>query len=275
MHDRSLESIQRFVVEALRRPDPVALDPATTAGAESMLLPSPRGLSPSDRLEIYREQFWLRHESNLLDDFPTLAWVLGGPDALRRWTRQYLGAFPPRTWDLQRLGASVPTFVASDPSRADDSLALDASRLDWAFMEAFDAPDASPFDPTVLAGIDEARFPLLRVELHPSIRLLALDHPLHRVRESLKRGETVARPPAARTFLVIWRDRGCHPRCTEIASLAFRLLSALGAGQALGQACEEAASNAAAQLEELDTQLATWFAQWTSDGWVTSVRFEG
>ncbi|HEX3345568.1 MAG TPA: putative DNA-binding domain-containing protein, partial [Polyangiaceae bacterium] len=104
MGEHDLGELQRFVRDAVRGSVPIGGDTPLAAGAEARVAPSAR-MSSYERLEVYREQFWLRHLASLDDDFPTLAWVLGGHGPFRELATAYLRAWPPRTWDLQRLGA--------------------------------------------------------------------------------------------------------------------------------------------------------------------------
>lgn len=272
---RSLDALQRFVVGAVSAPSAIGDDAELTARADALVLPGPRGTRPADRLEIYREQFWLRHVHNLGEDYPTLSWALGSAEAFEDLARHYLRAHPPRTWDLQRLGADLPAFVASHPRWGGDALACDAARIDWAFMEAFNAPDAAPLDLRVLASTPEDAWPRARVALHPSLRLLRLSHPVHEVREAVRRGDAAERPDPQPTTVVVWRDAACWLRATAIDRLAFELLAELAGGSALGDACEAAADvEADHDTGALEQQLAGWFQQWTASGWIAAVRVQ-
>jgi hypothetical protein len=266
-----LADLQRVMADAVRRPAPGCPD------AEARVTPSARGMTPAERLEVYREQYWLRHERNLADDYPTLAWAIGGAGAFAALAREYLAAFPPRTWDLQRLGADMPAFVGgrapAGGGAGAHAMACDAARLDWAFMEVFDAPDAPPFDPRVLASTPEDAWPGARVLLHPSVRRLALRHPLLAVRDALKAGEAGVAPPAARaTPAVVWRDPACFPRSVEIEAPALALLERLAGGEPLGPACEAVAREGAIAEGDLGERVGAWFQDWTARGWIARVE---
>jgi len=235
MGERDLASLQRFMAGALQRPAPLGIDLAPEV--ESLVAPSARGMTPTERLEVYRDQFWVRHLQNLADDFPTLAWAIGGADAFAALAGDYLRASPPSTWDLQRLGAAMPMFVAGHERLGSDEVARDAARLDWAFMEIFDAPDAPPFDPRVLAATPEDAWPGARVHLHPALRTLVLGSPLLEVRDALKAaGREPERPAPSATHAVVWRDAACFPRGAAIEPAPHALLVRLARGEALGAA---------------------------------------
>ncbi len=266
MRQHDLAAVLGLLVDSIRRPD--ALD-ATTDGAaiSQIVVPSLRGMTPTERVEVYREMFWNRHQSNLAEDYPTLAWVIGGASALQDLAREYLQAHPPGTWDLQRLGAQVPAFVDRHP-RWGVPLARDAARLDWAFMEVFDAPDAPPFDPHVLREIPEDAWPHARVELVPALRLLRLEHAVHETRETLSAGSVPSAPASAPTRVAVWRDSACFLRSTTLQPVAFALLEGLARGVPLGLACESACGDS---TDPAGT-VGDWFQSWVSSGWIRALR---
>ncbi len=272
MGDRSLDALQRFIADAIGGDLTIGARADLAARASALLAPGERRLDAAGRLEVYREQFWLRHLSNLADDFPTLSWVVGAT-TFREIAIAYLKCHPPRTWNLQRLGADLPVFLSTWAPWSDDALALDACRLDWAFMEAFDAPDAGPLDLRAFAGAPEDAWPTARIDLHPAVRRLVLTHPAHELREAAKRGDARERPAAATTRVVVWRDPRCFLQAVAVEPMAFELLCELAAGVELGPACEAVAgAHADAGGANLDAQVGAWFQRWTAAGWVSAVR---
>jgi hypothetical protein len=267
--DGSLGRLQRFIVDAVRRREDADTGAEGAFEAERLLVPGKRGLRPTDRLEIYREQFWLRHLSNLVDDFPMLGWVVGAA-AFRELASAYLIAHPPRTWNLQRLGAELAAYMANEPRWASDPLAMDACRLDWAFMEAFDAPDAGPLELGRLANAPEDAVTAARLTFHPSIRRLFLGHAVHELRDAVKRGDVCARPTPNSVRVVVWRDAMFALHATAVEPIAFDLLGELAAGTPLGRACEAVASAHSAGAD-VGERVGAWFQQWTANGWVSAI----
>jgi len=262
--DGQLEQLQRFVVDAIRG--------GASPVESNHVKESARGMTPAERVEVYREQYRLRHLKNVADDYPTLAWAIGGADAFAALAPEYLVAHPPRTWDLQRLGADMPRFVESHAKWGSSARACDAARLDWAFMEIFDAPDAPPFDTSVLASTPEDRWPEARIDLLPALRLVAMQSPLHEVRDALRAGKQPAEPPQAETRVVVWRDKACFLRHVAIDAGAFDLLARLRASDPLGPACEAAAQAAGEDAARFGERVGAWFAEWTANAWIARVR---
>jgi len=108
-------------------------------------------MTPLEQLDVYREQFWLRHTKSLRDDFPSVQLLLGGAEAFDRLARDYLAAPPPDHFRLRDLSARMPEFLAAAEPYASDRLLADCARLEWALLEAYDAADAPALDPAAAA----------------------------------------------------------------------------------------------------------------------------
>jgi hypothetical protein len=265
-----LNEVQRLVVDAVTRPAPLTARDAHAA--VGLVRPSVRGMTPESRLEVYRDQFWLRHVASLAEDLPTVRWALGEPsfDAL---LRAYLRAKPPSGWDLQRLGAGVPWFLAAHTPWNEEPLAYDAALLDWAFMEVFDAADAAPLDLSAIASAPPDAWPGARISFVPALRHVATRHPVHELRDAVKRGEGPARPEPSPTRAVVWRDAACFLHGASVEPAAAELMEALQAGQPLGEACASVAgAHPAMSAEAFDAAVGRWFQEWTARGWLNAVK---
>ena len=266
-----LAELQELVMRAALRKEPLPTDPEMIERASRVVSGSAR-LSPVEQLDIYREQFWARHVHSLEDDF-AIALHLLGEHAFLELASAYLGEKPPRSFDLRCLGATLPEFAASHEPWSGDRLACESMRLDWAYMEAFDALDAPPFDPATLSSATEDAWSRAKLVLHPSVRRLALAYPLLGVRESLRRGEKPERPAPTPEHLVVYRQ-GEWLHCLAIEAIAFDLLDALALGEELGQACESTAkAHGIEDADALGPKVGEWFQQWTASGWIREVRF--
>lgn len=202
----SLAAMQRALTELLRSPDSIAADSERSAFAEGLASASDR-LTPAMQLDIYREQFFLRHLDVLHEDFRSLAHRLGD-GAFETLAKAYLKAFPPRSFTLRDLGAELPGFVASTAPWNGDTLLADLARVEWAFVEAFDAASEPALDSAAVASVPEEAWPSARLVLQPSVQRVALRHAAHDYRHAIRNGEPVAGPPEARaSFVVVFRGR--------------------------------------------------------------------
>src|SRR5690606_3078534 len=120
---RSLSEIQRQLAAMLQRPRTL-LGHAEVAELIATLTTERPRLSPAEQVEVYREQFWLRHTGALLEDFPGLSGILGQSD-WERLVEGYLVAHPPSHFSLRDLGSGLPEYVAGQDWLERPQLCLD------------------------------------------------------------------------------------------------------------------------------------------------------
>nr|WP_321443764.1 DNA-binding domain-containing protein [uncultured Cohaesibacter sp.] len=90
----------------------------------------------------------------------------------------YIRQHPPRSKLLITYGDAFADFLASFPPAAELPYLADVARLERAWLDAYHAADAAPFDPTALQSIPPERLGELTFSFHPSARLLRSDHPV-------------------------------------------------------------------------------------------------
>jgi hypothetical protein len=272
-----LASMQRAIAKLLAGGAPVASDPDSAALAEQLASGNGR-LSAAEQLDVYRQQYLLRHLDVLREDFLTLEHALGDA-AFEALATAYLQAFPPRSFSLRDLGVDLPRFVAERAPWSEDPLLADLARVEWAFVEAFDAPDAPPLDLATVAAVPEDAWPSARLVLQPSVQRLALRHPAHEVRIAVRSGEPppaagMTRPAPSPTYVVVFRGPA-RLQCIAVEADAYALLDELARGTALGDACERVASASGASgasFEEIEQKVGAWFQEWTALGWLSRVE---
>ena len=271
MSHTDLASMQRALAELMRGASPIAEDADRATLAQQIASGNER-LSPAEQVDVYREQYLLRHLDVLRDDFLTLEHALGDA-AFEALATAYLKAFPPRSFSLRDLGVDLPRFVAEVAPWSEDPLLADLARLEWAFVEAFDAPDAPPLDLATVAAVPEDAWTTARLVLQPSVQRLALRYPAHEARLAVRSGEgaAIVRPAPAPAYLVVFRgvDR---LQCLAVEADAYALLDELARGTALGEACERVAAASGASSSSFEETVGAWFQQWTALGWLSRVE---
>ena len=243
-------------------------------------------------LEIYREQFWLRHTASLVEDFPGVGGIIGSDD----WNRlvvEYLLAHRPESVTLRDLGAKLPAFIETQSWLAHQALVADMARLEWAHVEVFDADDVPPLDPKKLAAVPEDAWEGARLVPDPALRLLHLEYPVIPLRRRLLEAaahqrehehgdhdhehgdhdhehEAIPLPePRPSQWAVHRRERGIFHDALELP--AHSLLDRLVRGRPVGPACEEASKALGMPVEALGEKLEGWFAEWARLGYVVDV----
>jgi hypothetical protein len=265
-----LSQLQSSLASALRERGSLPASPAWSAFASEHISGNAR-LSPAEQLEIYREQFWLRHTSSLLEDFPGLSGILGQAD-WERLAEQYLGEVRPDSYTLRDLGKRLPEVIERAAWLPHQALCLDMARLELAYIEVFDAEDLPPLPVERLATIAEDSFAQAKLIIAPSVRLLELSYPVADLRRQLRAesDEPVAIPEQAPQRLVVYR-RELRLWDMPIGVVAFGLLQGLMAGESLGAAAERVVTSAEAE-SELGRNIGGWLAEWTTKGLIIDVK---
>jgi hypothetical protein len=224
-------------------------------------------LSPVEQLDIYREQYWLRHEGALEEDFRTLKYVLGD-EAFAELACAYLTACPPDSFTLRDLGARLPEFLATHDPWKKDALAVDLARYEWAFVEAFDAPSAPPLNTDEIAAAGEDDWARAKLDLAPMLQRVRARYPVDALRAAVQREEDPGRPDTGEIFLCVWRGPDAM-KYLDVEPSAFALLDRLAKGEPLAKACEAIAIEDPA----VEQKVGGWFQQWSSLGWIARVVF--
>lgn len=233
-------------------------------------------LEAAERLAIYRRSYWARVREAVGEDFPVLRTVVGR-DRFAALIDAYLLAHPSRSWTLRNLSQSLPDWLAAHPQQAGRRwrAALDAARLEWAYIECFDAASLAPLSPEAVALLT-ADSPL---RFQPHLRLLALDSTVDELvlavhRKASDEDRTPAPSPIlrrAKLHLAVHRIDGVV-YYRRLDRNTFRMLDAVQQSQTLAEAVERflqsfaPAKPSPAAIESIRQTLALaaqlgWFAQ--------------
>lgn len=249
----------------------VSLDPVDRSLAES-LLPTGGRLSPLERLDIYADMYFYRLRDCLQEDFAAVHAAIGA-EGFHNLITDYLLAHPPAHFSLRQAGRHLPTFINTHPVAAPWPFLGQLAALEWAVLDAFDAPDAMPLEITALQDLPADEWPELRFDLTPSLQRLHVDWRVDEILQCVQNGAVpvvaAAAAVAAPTWLRVWRqDLRVFHRPIDAAEAA--ALEALLKGEGFATVCAAVGEliGEAAGAERVVQLLDTWFA----DGLVTGCR---
>ena len=267
-------AIQAQLAAFLRHRRDLTRDDAARRFAAEHLAGSAR-LSPVEQLEIYREQFYLRHTASLVEDFPGVSGILGQDD----WDRlvwDYLANVAPESYDLSELGAGLAEFASGCTWLEQRELVVDMARLEYAHLLVFDAPDAPPLDPSKLAAVPPDAWESARLVTDTGLQCLRLRYPVVELRSAIVRATEqgdvtdIALPaPQAGYFAVHRRALAIFHDALEAD--AWALLEHIARGEPLAAACEGAARELGVAVEALGEKLERWFSEWSGRGYFADV----
>ena len=267
----SLSELQHWLARALRSRRSLTSDPRTAAAVARHIGGNDR-YSPAEQLDVYREQFWLRHTNSLVEDFPGVGGILGQKE-WEQLVEGYLGAVVPVSWSLSDLGDRFPSYIETNAGwLKQHRLCVDMARLEWAYCELFSAKDQPNLDAEKVAAMPEDAWEYATLELSDALRLIAVEYPVAQLRYDIKtRGEQEHLPlpaPSPQCLALYRKERSLFFQTLHPAP--FQLLERLGAGVPLGRACAETALlHPDANVEEA---IGAWFQDWAARGWIVDVK---
>ncbi len=261
---RPLEEIQRDFFTAVRMPlrgtsrrstelplSDEGHSPEFLAKAEE-LMKSGANLSSAERLELYHRQYWFRLLESIAEDFPVLR-KMAGEETFWALMEGYLTERPSGSFTLRHLGSRMAEFI-SGFDKIDDTRRIWFSalaRLEYAYMEIFEAAEWNPVPPEQLmtAGLT----------LQPHVVLL--DLPV--AADQCANWESFSPSGESPVRLAVWRaDHGSWAQC-RLDPLEFELLNRLRRGGRLESLFAEPT-----EREPSPDEVSTWFAAWQSRGWI-------
>jgi hypothetical protein len=208
------------------------LDPGR-AVPEGLLAPD--GSPAGRRFSVYRNNVAVSLTEALATAFPVLAKLLGEAN-FRGLAGLYLRAHPPASPVLMLYGERMPAFLAGLPQVAHLPYLPDIARLEQALREAYHAADAMPLSGAALAALPPERLLAARLRLHPAVRVVASDWPIHGI---WRRNSVAGAPkPEMRAETVLVTRPDLDPVQTLLPEGAAAFLAALAGGATLGAAIE-------------------------------------
>ena len=267
-----LTELQQWMADVLRSRRALTKSEAVTERAKDHFTGNDR-LSPVEQVNIYREQFWLRHTTALVEDFPGLGGVIGQSD-WERLVEDYFDRYPPISWTLRNLGDRLPEHVEASTWLPHHELCVDMARLEWLYVEVFDAAEAPPLDPSKLATIPEEAWASATIVVHPALRLLRTRYAVAELRRRLraKPEQSIAIPDPDAQNVVLYRGASRNLEYDVVGDGAYELLEALREGLPLVSAAERAGSRAPGEVKAIEVSVGAWFEQWGKRGWIVDVE---
>ena len=246
----------------------LAQEPPGTAPLATLIVSDER-LPAEERLEVYANAYFYRIHDVLAEDFPTLAALLGADD-FHDLATSYLAVHPSTHPSLRHVGRSLSGFLAAHDAassfRGRFPFAADCARFEAATEDVFDAAEAPTASREALGQLAPEAWDRMQLKLRPSVRLLALDWPVHEARRAVREGEPLPQLSPAPTHLCLWR-RDEQVVTRELEAEELLALRPLEAGIEFGALCARVAGDrGSGSEEEAVARVAGWLTGWTDAG---------
>ena len=227
--------------------------PSVDAATETRFSSTAATATVAHRLDVYRRAYFARLLACLQEDFPRVHGRLGDQD-FAALVADYIERYPPHTPSLRDLGRAFPSFVRSQrPKRTD---LWDLARLEWAWIEVFDAPDERPLRRVDLAQVPEGAWPNLVLRPIKARRMLTATFPVHLA--ATKADHPLDHPVSTR--VLIWRrDHRVFVRAMTTAEAdAF---TAVASGAPFAEWCATRDDDVAAAAHRAVQYLTAWLEE--------------
>jgi hypothetical protein len=277
---KNLRKIQEWFGKIITQPIDThsRINPVTPSGQsiekESALFISPSPtLQPSDRIQIYNQQYWWRLLSSLHESFPFLLRLFGYREFNQKIAIPYLVKYPPNHWALNFLGQRLLRWVQEDYHEEDRELILDVTYMDWAYNFCFSAAHF-----TSLATQSLSQEVLLEeLYLQPHLCLFELSCNLFKFRE-----EFTAQDPDywidhdfpqlnkdKDYHFVLFRNLRNHIIYEQISQGEYKLLHQFQKGKSIELAIAWLETEGKDNYEEALSNLHLWLQKWVFYQWLT------
>lgn len=203
-----------------------------------------RSVAPPDAAEdarvaagviVYRNNVRAAFLRTLRDTFPVVHRLVG-EEFFRRLGHEYFHAHPPSQPLASRYGDSFPSFLASFEAASGLPYLPDTARLELAWLGAYHAAEAGLLETGEFLGLLTDDPGIVRVVLHPSVRLVKSQFPVHTIwlHNKSQRVDKLKLPTAGEHVVV---KRPAHKVLTDtVSSSVFNTLMAISGGCRLGEA---------------------------------------
>jgi hypothetical protein len=146
----------------------------------SVVFRRPRLGSVEDRWHVYAHGYLARITEAAGLEYAAIRRILGEA-AFASLLERYLAVFPPRSFDLSRVGDRLAAFLEFDRLSIELPFLPELARLERAISEAFVARDAAPLVWTELMSLGAGAVAEMRFARTPGVALLRSDWPLHEI----------------------------------------------------------------------------------------------
>ncbi len=219
--------------------------------------------SANDRLDVYRNAYFIRLEAALAHDFPVTEKILGKKN-FARCAGDYALASPSSAPSLREFGHQFADWLHVEKS----VMLGDLAAIEWAALNVFDGPDANAADPHRLQVFTPEDWPSLQIRLMPTLTLLALGSNADRV--WLAKGEHVELDASPVHNIALWRGERYRPMLAEVDSDNYAVISVIAREPELAVASERLA-------EEFDSatvpqRIAATLHRALAHGWIASIE---
>ena len=201
------------------------------------VLPS-KTLTALERIDVYREMYWLRLREALAIDYPEIQRFLG-EERFEQLCDSYVQQYPSKSYSLNRLGDHFPRFLAEGgfPSlKRERPFVTELARLELMMTEVFDEEEASVLNEEQVARVPLDAWDGVKLRAIPAMRCGQFRYPVSQWVSAARNGKpSDAFLKRKDCWTLVCRSDHSVYRL-ELSRAADKLFAALVSGQTMGDA---------------------------------------
>jgi hypothetical protein len=259
-----LKQLQSLLYRLITAPSGVAEGLAAehelgAGGLDEIVLGDDR-LSSEARVDIYANMYFYRILDALKEDFPATLAVLGDEN-FHDLVTGYLLEYPPTDPSITHSGSHLAEYLRDHPMREGAPYIADLAKLERATVEVFLGPDAPTLQPDALRAVAVEDWPTMKLKLHPSAQILALDWQVSDLLRAVEEHRPWNPPNQATTKVLVWRANACVTH-RDLDPTEANALDAAAHSATFAEICDIVAANAGNQdpVAAMNQLLSRWLS---------------
>jgi hypothetical protein len=257
-----LKELQSLLYRLITAPSGVveglAAERAPGAGQLEAIVLGDERLSPAARVEVYANMYFYRILDALKEDFPATLAVLDG-DNFHNLVTGYILEYPPSEPSLYYCGQYLAKYLRSHPLCESAPFIADLAALERSSVEVFHGSDAPTLAPDALRSIAPAAWPSMKLRLHPSAQILALEWRVAELLRAVDEQRPWQTAQRGAVKVLVWR-RDARVFYRDLEGDEADTLEAVSRGVTFAEVCDVVASGAGDHdpVAAINRMLARW-----------------
>jgi hypothetical protein len=145
-----------------------------------------RNINIVERLDVYRDAYYLRLIEILTEDYASLQKLMG-EDAFEAMAHDYLDQYPSDSFTIRNVGRNLADYLKNHEGC--DPFYAEYAAFEWALSEVLFIEDQEILTLEALSQVSPESWPKLKLQLHNSCCLLQFNYDIYSVYQALESDE--------------------------------------------------------------------------------------
>lgn len=220
--------------------------------------------APEAQLSVYSSGYRLRLTEVVREDYPALRHYLGA-EQFDTLALRYVESTPSQHFNIEKYPWGFAQYVNTHA----DIFAGELAQLERAISMVYRMEDSEPANLSMLTQNTPEALGNMRFPLRTAHQLLSFTYPVNAYLIAFREGAQPAPPPAAESYVMVWRHNNTVQRC-ELEKTEFQLLRLLASNHTLAEALQHPHFIQIADMQAVGTRLQKWFERWLLLGMIAA-----